>query len=71
MQLGEEIRERRELRGFTQEELAAMADVHVNLLGRTERGTSNPTLSKLFAVAKCLGVSLPELMMAAQRKHGK
>jgi transcriptional regulator with XRE-family HTH domain len=69
--LGQEIRERRLSRGFSQEELASMAAMHVNLLGRIERGTANPTFLKLFGIAKCLEVTLPQLMMAAERKYAK
>jgi transcriptional regulator with XRE-family HTH domain len=66
--LGEEIRARRKQRGISQETLAPMAGVHVNLLGRIERGTANPTFERLFAVARGLDVSLGQLILSAEKK---
>lgn len=69
--LGEEIRACRKLRGISQEILAPMAGVHVNLLGRIERGTANPTFDRLFAIARGLDTSLGHLMIAAEKKSRK
>jgi ribosome-binding protein aMBF1 (putative translation factor) len=65
--LGREIRARRKQRGLTQELLAPMTGVHVNLLGRIERGTANPTFERLLAIARGLDVSLGQMILAAEK----
>ena len=60
-QFGERVRELRRARGLSQEELAFKAGVHRTYLGGIEQGTRNPALNNIAAIAKALGVSLPEL----------
>jgi transcriptional regulator with XRE-family HTH domain len=50
---------RREL-DLSQEALAAQADVHINQVGRLERGT-NVQVGTLLAVVEGLGIGLAEL----------
>lgn len=59
--LGIKIRARREACEMTQEALAEAANVHVNVVGRLERGTYNPSVLKLQSIAKALRTSLSEL----------
>jgi transcriptional regulator with XRE-family HTH domain len=59
--LGAEIRKRREALGLSQEELAGKAGVHVNVVGRLERGVYNPTVLLLQAIAAALKANLSEL----------
>jgi transcriptional regulator with XRE-family HTH domain len=65
IRIGTEIRRRREKAGISQGTLAAKAGVHVNVIGRTERGTYNPTVLKLDAVAAPLDTSMVELLRGA------
>jgi transcriptional regulator with XRE-family HTH domain len=48
--------------GFTQQELAAAAELHVNQIRRYEAGTAQPTLEALIRLAKVLRVSLDDLV---------
>jgi transcriptional regulator with XRE-family HTH domain len=65
-ELGDGIREWR--RHLTQEELAAAAKVHVNALGRVERGEANPTLRVLWKIATKLKVSVAQLFLGPARE---
>ena len=56
------LRRAREQQGFTQRELAGLARVHPNFIGRMERGQQEPTLSTIFALAVALDIEPDELM---------
>lgn len=58
---GERVRELRQMKGLSQEELAFRAKVHRTYLGSIERGERNPALKNIAAIAKALDVSLSEL----------
>jgi transcriptional regulator with XRE-family HTH domain len=58
---GERVRELRQAKGLSQEELAFRAKVHRTYLGSIERGERNPALKNIAAIAKALEVSLSEL----------
>jgi transcriptional regulator with XRE-family HTH domain len=64
--LGEEVRELRAQQNLSQEALAGLAGVHTNVVGRLERGSYNPTVLTLTALAMKLGVSLEELFRGAE-----
>lgn len=66
--LGEEIRQRRTPRQLSQEALAHGAGLHRNVIGRLERGTYNPTVMTLLAIAVELDISLSELVSSAERR---
>jgi transcriptional regulator with XRE-family HTH domain len=67
--LGEEVRERRTEKKLSQMALAGMAGVHMNVVGRLERGVYNPTVLLLQAIAIKLNVSLEELLAGAERRR--
>lgn len=56
--LGREIRYLREARGWSQEQLAAEADVDNSHLGKLERGEGNPTIELLVRLAMALDSEL-------------
>jgi transcriptional regulator with XRE-family HTH domain len=58
---GERVRELRQTKGLSQEELSFRAKVHRTYLGSIERGERNPALKNIAAIAKALDVSLSEL----------
>lgn len=58
---GKHLRNLRKEKGFSQEELAYMADVPISQIGRIERGEINPSLSSLYALSSALEISLPRL----------
>jgi len=64
---GHRVRELRETRGLSQEELAFRARVHRTYLGGIERGERNPALKNIAAIAEALGVTLSELFMFGNR----
>jgi XRE family transcriptional regulator, regulator of sulfur utilization len=68
LEIGAGIREWRRRRNMTQEALAAAAKVHVNALGRVERGTANPTLKVLWKIATKLKVSVVQLLIGPARE---
>ena len=66
--LGEEIRELRARRKLSQEALAGLAGIHTNVVGRLERGSYNPTVLILAAIAVKLGVTLEQLFKGAEAR---
>jgi transcriptional regulator with XRE-family HTH domain len=64
--LGDEVRELRVGKKLSQEALAGLAGIHTNVVGRLERGSYNPTVLILAAIAVKLGVSLEELFKGAE-----
>ncbi len=58
---GERVRRIRLKKGMTQIELAGHCDIDVITIKRIEKGTSNPILSTVFAIAKALEVEAREL----------
>jgi transcriptional regulator with XRE-family HTH domain len=61
--LGVRVRELRERGGWSQEQLAERAELHVTYVSGIERGRRNPGLSILARLAKGLKLSLPALVM--------
>lgn len=67
--LGEEVRTRRTGLALSQEVLGQRAGVHTNVIGRLERGTYNPSVLVLHAIATQLDVSLSELFASASKRQ--
>lgn len=61
MAIGDIIRGRRTALGLEQTQLAALVGVDVRQIGRWENGKQEPTASNCIALARSLGLSLPEL----------
>ncbi len=59
--VGKQIQKLRELKGISQQDLAAKCNFEKSNLSRLEAGRVNPTLSTLEKVAKALEVTLAEL----------
>lgn len=66
--LGQEVRQLRTQKNLSQEALAALAGIHTNVVGRLERGSYNPTMLTVAAIAVKLGVSLEELFKGAEER---
>jgi transcriptional regulator with XRE-family HTH domain len=60
--LGENVRQLRQARGKTQQQMAKLAAIPRATWANLESGAANPTLAVLHAVATALGVSLEELL---------
>ena len=63
--LGDAIRQLRNKRGLSQEDLAHAAGVTTGTVSAIERGSSNPTWGTVKDIAKALDVSVPELAKRA------
>lgn len=59
--IGKRIRQKREERGWSQEQLAIEADIDNSHLGKLERGEGNPTLKLVFRIAQALEVDFRDL----------
>ena len=59
--IGRRIRELRQDRGLSQEQLAFEADLHRAYIGQIERGEKNIGVRNLEKIAKALKVSMKEL----------
>lgn len=66
--LGNEIRQLRRKRGFTQEKLAELADLSVPYVSHLERGTKKPSLAVLVRLAESLDVTADRLLSGNQEK---
>ncbi len=60
--LGKRIRELRRERGYSQEKLAELADIHENHVRRIERGEANPSFLVLIRIARAVGISVSDLL---------
>ncbi len=61
-ELGENIRKIRELKGFSQQNLADEIKVDQKTISRIEKGELSPKFETLVSVAKALSVSLSQLL---------
>jgi transcriptional regulator with XRE-family HTH domain len=66
--LGDEIRQCRQARGLSQEELAETAGLHRNFIGLIERGQRNATILTLESLAHALRISLTDLITKAEKR---
>jgi transcriptional regulator with XRE-family HTH domain len=68
--LGRAIRQHREVRGLSQEELGYRAGMHRTYVGGIERGERNPSYDNIVRMATALGVSASELILVAEGRSG-
>ena len=59
--LGKRVRDLRHARGFSQERLAELANIHENHVRRIEGGTANPSYLVVGRIARALRVSPADL----------
>ena len=60
--IGQRIKEMREAKGLSQQELAAKLDYEKSNMSRLESGRVNPRITTLQNVADALKITLPELL---------
>lgn len=60
--IGERVRQHRQVRRWTLDQLAEAADVSRRMLVNIEQGTSNPSIGILLKLSDALGVGLPALV---------
>jgi transcriptional regulator with XRE-family HTH domain len=66
--LGRTVRALRRERDLSQEAVAAIADLHVNQVGRFERGETDVYLSTMLSIVDGLGVPLSEVARAYEAR---
>lgn len=69
--LGRRIRNLRNIKGWTQEELGGKAELSYKFIGEIERGQQNPSFDTLVKIAAALKVQLPELFRFEQETVDK
>lgn len=62
IQFGQQVRKYRKEKNMSQEQLALLCNMDRSYLGRIERGEVNPTLEKLYELAKFLDVNAKDLL---------
>ena len=62
VKIGKKIREMRKLKGFSQEDFAAEAQLGRTYYGRVERGEQNISIQNLIQIALTLQVEVGELI---------
>lgn len=64
-----ELKDRRNKRNLSQEELAHRAGVDRSFIAKLELFKSQPSLASLYHLSKALGCELPELLSATLVRH--
>jgi transcriptional regulator with XRE-family HTH domain len=70
-EVGRRIRELRKSRGWSQEMLGEVADLHPTYVGGIERGERNVALENLAQLATAFGLSLSQLFDFQKERHSK
>ena len=70
-QIGSRIKELRQLKGYTQAELAELTDLSTNHVGYIERGERTVSLQTLEQLAHTLGVEIGTLFLFRAREANK
>lgn len=60
--LGKRIRSLRQSKGWTQEQLAEYADLHVSYIVLLEKGANRATIETLDKLSKAFGLSIADLV---------
>lgn len=64
---GRALRQLRDERGLSQEELGYRTGLHRNYVGGVERGELNPSLTSIFKLSRGLGMQPSELLAVCER----
>ena len=70
-EFGLAVRRQRLTCGYTQEELAEKANLHVNSISFVERGLKPPALDTICFIADALGVSVSVLISEMENSSGE
>ncbi len=60
MDIGEKLRQLRQVRGLTQEELADRCELSKGFISQVERNLASPSIATLTDMLECLGVTLAD-----------
>jgi transcriptional regulator with XRE-family HTH domain len=61
-ELGKRVRQRRDVKNWSQEEFAHVAGFHRTYIGQIERGEKNLSFTNLAKISNVLGVTISELL---------
>ena len=61
------VKERRNERDISQEDLGELADLHRTFISDIERGARNPTITTVFKIARALKINPSKLVEIAER----
>ena len=64
---GDGVREMRQRRGMSQDQLAGLSDLYATYLNEIERGKRNPSLRVVVRILDALECSLEEIIQRPQR----
>ncbi len=70
MELFEKIKQARKEKGFSQKQLAGLADLNMNLISKYETNNVTPTIESLKKIAKALEISTDYLLFDDAPKDG-
>ena len=68
--LGKAIRQAREARGLSQEELGLQAEIHPTWISHLESGRNNPAWGSVRRIAGALGLKVSELAALMEELEG-
>jgi transcriptional regulator with XRE-family HTH domain len=68
---GQVLREQRNSKGLSQEDLALIADVDRTFVSQMERGIRQPTITTLIKLAGALGIAASLLVQRVERLQQK
>ena len=68
--LGQALRDLRERRGWSQEDLGFEAELDRTYVSGVERGVRNPTVATLMKICRALGARPSAVFRAAERETG-
>jgi transcriptional regulator with XRE-family HTH domain len=69
--LGNALRQARETRGLSQEEVGLAAEVHPTWISHLEGGEKNPSWDTVARICRALGMPISELAALAERLEGQ
>jgi len=61
-QIGKRIRQLREQKNISQQELAVLCDFEKSSMSRIEAGRTNPTIYTLYKISQALAVSVKDII---------
>ncbi|MDM8201737.1 helix-turn-helix domain-containing protein [Allofournierella massiliensis] len=69
--VGERIKELRNKKAWTQEQLAEYADLHVSYIIALEKGRKNASVNVIYRIANAFDISLMDFFDMDEKNHGR
>ena len=69
MDIGAKLRQLRQQRGLTQEELADRCELSKGFISQVERNLASPSIATLMDMLECLGVALPDFFNDREKER--